>query len=232
MARTAKSTGTSAKKKSATTKSAKTTAKKKSATKSAKTSAKAPAKELAVIGFATPEAWSAWLVEHHATSPGIWMRIAKGGAATQSITYAQAVEVALTWGWIDGQKRKLDDAAWLQQFSRRRARSPWSKLNREKVIALIDAGKMHPPGLAEVERAKGDGRWDKAYDSAKNMGVPDDFAGAIAANPRAAEFFAKLDSRNRYAILWRVHDAKRAETRARRIADFVAMLAKHEKLYP
>jgi uncharacterized protein YdeI (YjbR/CyaY-like superfamily) len=182
--------------------------------------------------FADTEAWSAWLASHHASSRGVWLKIAKKASSTASITYAEALEVALAWGWIDGQKRKLDEASWLQRFTPRAPRSMWSKINREKAIALIAAGKMMPSGLAEVERAKKDGRWDRAYESQRGASVPEDLEAALVKNPRAKKFFATLDSRNRYAILFRVQHAKKAETRARRIAQFVEMLAKGEKLHP
>ena len=154
------------------------------------------------------------------------------GVGQASITYAEAVDVALAWGWIDGQKGKFDEAWWLQKFTPRGSRSMWSKINREKAIALIAAGKMMPSGLAEVERAKKDGRWDRAYESQSRASLPEDLEKALAKNPRAKKFFATLDSRNRYAVLFRVQHAKKAETRARRIAQFVEMLAKGEKLHP
>jgi uncharacterized protein YdeI (YjbR/CyaY-like superfamily) len=184
-----------------------------------------------MVSFADAEEWSAWLASHHQSSRGVWLKIAKKASKTTSITYAEALEVALAWGWIDGQKGKLDDAWWLQRFTPRGARSMWSKINREKVIALIAAGKMMPSGLAEVERAKKDGRWDRAYESQSRASVPEDLERALEKNPRAKDFFATLDARNRYAVLFRVQHAKKAETRARRIAQFVEMLAKGEKLH-
>ncbi len=150
----------------------------------------------------------------------------------RSITYDEALEAALAYGWIDGQKRRLDEQWWLQRFTPRGTRSIWSKVNRERALALMAAGTMRATGLAEVERAKRDGRWDAAYDSPKGATVPADLSKALAAEPRAAAFFATLDSRNRYAVLFRIQTAKRAETRARHIARFVEMLAKGEKLYP
>jgi uncharacterized protein YdeI (YjbR/CyaY-like superfamily) len=169
---------------------------------------------------------------HHASSRGVWLKIAKKGASSASVSYAKALEFALIWGWIDGQKGKLDDAWWLQKFTPRGPKSIWSKINREKVAALIEAGKMKPPGLAEVERAKRDGRWEAAYAPQSRATVPPDLAKALAANPRAARFFETLESRNRYAVLFRIHTAKKAETRAMRIEKFVAMLSRHEKLHP
>jgi uncharacterized protein YdeI (YjbR/CyaY-like superfamily) len=142
------------------------------------------------------------------------------------------VEGALIWGWIDGQKRKNDATTWLQRFTRRTARSPWSKINRDKATALLKAGKLAAPGAAEVERAKRDGRWQQAYDSARTAQVPEDLAQALAVNARAAAFFAKIDGANRYAILWRVQTAKKPETRKKRIASFVFMLSEGETIHP
>ena len=146
----------------------------------------APIDALPVLSFADARAWSRWLASHHASSRGVWLKIAKKGSKSESVTYAEALEVALIWGWIDGQKGKLDDAWWLQRFTPRGPKSIWSKTNREKAVALIEAGKMKPPGLAEVERAKRDGRWEAAYDSQSRATVPPDLAKALAANPRAA----------------------------------------------
>ncbi len=193
---------------------------------------RAPKADPEVISFADAPAWSTWLAAHHASSRGVWLRIAKKGSKSASVTYAGALEVALTWGWIDGQKRKLDDAAWLQRFTPRGPKSIWSKINRDKAVALIEAGRMKPSGLAEVDRAKEDGRWDAAYDSQSKATVPPDLEAALAANTRAAAFFKTLESYNRYAILFRVHTAKKPETRTARIEKFVAMLAKHEKVHP
>jgi len=193
---------------------------------------KAAAKELPVIWFAGTEAWSDWQASNHGSSVGVWLKIAKKASGHASITYAEALNVALAWGWIDGQKGSLDDAWWLQKFTPRGARSMWSKINRDKATALIAAGKMMPSGLAEVERAKKDGRWERAYESQSRASLPEDLEQALAKNPRAAKFFATLDSRNRYAVLFRVQQAKKPETRARRIAQFVEMLAKGEKLHP
>jgi uncharacterized protein YdeI (YjbR/CyaY-like superfamily) len=186
---------------------------------------------LPTLCFATAHAWSVWLASHHASSRGVWLKIAKKGAKSVSVTYAEALEVALTWGWIDGQKGKFDDAWWLQKFTPRGPKSIWSKINREKVAALIEVGSMQPPGLAEVERAKRDGRWQAAYASQSRTTVPPDFAKALAANPSAFRFFETLDSRNRYAILFRVHTAKNPETRVKRIEKFIGMLARGEKLH-
>jgi uncharacterized protein YdeI (YjbR/CyaY-like superfamily) len=182
--------------------------------------------------FAGPEEFRAWLREHHDTSPGIWLKLAKKGSGLTSITYDQAVEVALTFGWIDGQARPGDDTYYLQGFTRRRPQSPWSKRNRERVEALIEAGAMEPSGLAEVERARADGRWDRAYAGPRTAEPPADLLEALAARPAARDVFDTLNSANRFAILYRIQDAKRPETRARRIAKFVDMLERGEKLYP
>jgi uncharacterized protein YdeI (YjbR/CyaY-like superfamily) len=198
----------------------------------ATTAKAAPAGELPTLPFESQRAWETWLAANHASSRGVWLKLAKKAAGVASVTYPEALDVALAWGWIDGQKGSLDDAWWLQKFTPRGAKSVWSKVNREKVQALVDAGKMKPSGLAAVELAKADGRWDAAYDSPSKVTVPEDLAAALAANPRASAFFATLNAANRYAILWRVHTAKKAETRARRIADFVAMLARNEKPHP
>lgn len=180
----------------------------------------------------TAAQWGAWLAEHHGSATGAVLRITKQGKRPPSVTYAEAVDLALAWGWIDGHKRAHDDSAWLQRFTPRRARSTWSKINRDKAEALIRAGKMQPPGLREVERARQDGRWDAAYDSARTSQVPDDLARALAGSKAAAAFFETLDGANRYAILYRVQTARKPETRAARIGKFVAMLAKRETLHP
>lgn len=193
---------------------------------------KAPVQEPPIVSFEKPGAWSDWLASNHASSRGAWLRLFKKGSGIASINYQEALEVALIWGWIDSHKKSYDETSWLQKFSPRGPRSIWSKINREKVLALIAAGKMQPPGLEEVERAKRDGRWEAAYDSQSRATVPDDLAAAFKANPRAAAFFETLNSTNRYAVLFRIHNAKKPETRARRIAQFVEMLARHEKLYP
>jgi uncharacterized protein YdeI (YjbR/CyaY-like superfamily) len=185
-----------------------------------------------VVAFGDARAWSDWLSAHHAVSPGVWLKIAKKAGGVASVSYAEAVEAALAWGWIDGQKQRFDDAAWLQRFTPRGPKSVWSKINREKALALIAAGAMHPPGLAAVERARGDGRWDAAYEPASRATVPDDLAAALERIPRAAAFFATIDSANRYAVLWRVQTATKPETRAARIVKLVEMLARRETLHP
>jgi len=191
-----------------------------------------PADSLPVVSFEDTNAWDAWLTAHAADSPGLWLKIAKKGSAGRSISYSDALDVALCHGWIDGQKGRLDDEYWLQRFTPRKPGSKWSKINTERAAALIESGRMRPAGLREVERAQGDGRWEQAYESQSRVTVPEDLARALAANQRARAFFATLDSRNRYAILYRIGTAKRPETRAKRIDAFVAMLSEHKKIYP
>jgi uncharacterized protein YdeI (YjbR/CyaY-like superfamily) len=187
---------------------------------------------LPTLSFRGADAFAEWLADHHASSPGVWLKLAKKNAGVPSVSYAEAVEVALSWGWIDGQKQAHDERHWLQKFTPRGARSLWSKLNRDKATALIAAKKMMAPGLAEIERAKRDGRWAAAYDSPKSSTVPADLQAALDGNARARRAWATIDSANRYAILWRVQTAKKAETRARRIAELVAMLGRGELLHP
>jgi len=188
--------------------------------------------DLPVLEFADRDALAAWFAREHEDSAGFWLKIAKkGGGAAATVTYAEAIDVALCFGWIDGQKRGLDDDHWLQRFTPRRPRSPWSKINREKAEALIAAGAMAPAGLAEVQRAQADGRWERAYAGQRTATVAPDLQAALDAEPRAAAFFAQLDAANRYAIIWRVEEAKRPETRARRIEKYIRMLAAGEKLH-
>jgi uncharacterized protein YdeI (YjbR/CyaY-like superfamily) len=203
---------------------------KKAAAKTAD-AAEVPKGELPTLAFADSRAFSTWLAANHATSRGVWLRLAKKASGGPSVTYAEAIGVALAWGWIDGQKRLGDETSWLQKFSPRSARSKWSKINRDKATALIAAGAMRPPGLAEVERAQRDGRWAAAYDAPSRAAVPEDLAAALAANLRAAAFFATLDAANRYSVLFRIQTPKKPETRAKRIEQFVAMLARHEKIH-
>jgi uncharacterized protein YdeI (YjbR/CyaY-like superfamily) len=191
-----------------------------------------PSDPLPVMAFESPQAWDAWLAAHAAGSPGLWLKIAKKGAAGQSVSYSEALDVALCHGWIDGQKGRHDDDYWLQRFTPRKPGSNWSKINTERAAALIAAGRMRPAGLRQVEQAQADGRWERAYQSQARITVPDDLARALAANPRAGEFFATLDGTNRYAVLYRITSAKRPETRAKRIDTFVAMLSEHKKIYP
>lgn len=186
---------------------------------------------LPVQHFARQEDWANWLTENHESSLGVWLQLAKKGCDVQSVSYDEAVEVALCFGWIDGQKQAHSEQFWLQKFTRRSEKSIWSKINREKALVLIKARKMEPAGLQEVERAKNDGRWDAAYDSASKATIPSDFQSALNSNTQARNFFATLDSRNRYAILFRIQTAKKAETRAKKITQFVEMLERHEKVH-
>jgi len=183
-----------------------------------------------VLFFATPAKLEAWIDEHGEDSDGIWLKFAKKDSGIESVVYAEAVEIALSYGWIDGQAKRHDDHHYLQRFTPRRSRSKWSKINREKAERLMAEGRMRPAGLREVERAKEDGRWDEAYDSPSTATVPDDFRAALDAEPAAAEFFASLGSTRRYSFLYRITDAKRPETRAKRIAEYVELLARGETL--
>jgi uncharacterized protein YdeI (YjbR/CyaY-like superfamily) len=184
------------------------------------------------LTFATQEEWEAWLENNGSTASGVWLRLAKKSAAEPTISYAQALESALCYGWIDGQKKAENEHYFVQRFTPRRARSIWSKINTAKAEALIASGRMRPAGLLEVDRAKGDGRWDAAYSSASTSTIPDDLQQALDANPKAREFFLTLNSTNRYAILFRIQTVKKAETRARKIAQYIEMLGKGEKLHP
>lgn len=183
-----------------------------------------------VLFFATPAKLEAWIDEHGEDSDGIWLKFAKKDSGIESVVYAEAVEIALSYGWIDGQAKRHDDHHYLQRFTPRRPRSKWSKINREKAERLMAESRMRPAGLREVERAKEDGRWDEAYDSPSTATVPDDFRAALDAEPAAAEFFASLGSTRRYSFLYRITDAKRPETRAKRIAEYVELLARGETL--
>ena len=185
------------------------------------------------MSFADQEGWRTWLADNHASTPeGVWLRIAKKASGIESVDHPQALDVALCFGWIDGQRKGVDDTHYVQRFTPRRPRSVWSKINRTKVEALIASGDMQPAGLAEIEKAKADGRWDAAYDGHRASTVPDDLAAAFAENPAAGAFFATLDSANRYAILYRLQTAKKPETRARRLAQFVEMLSEQRTIHP
>jgi uncharacterized protein YdeI (YjbR/CyaY-like superfamily) len=180
--------------------------------------------EQPVVFFATPEDLESWLEKHHSSSDGVWLKFAKKGSGIRSVVYAEALEAALCFGWIDGQARRLDELHYLQRFTPRRARSKWSKINREKAERLIEQGRMRPAGLEEIERARADGRWDEAYDSAATATVPADFQASLDAEPAAKAFFETLSKSKRYSFLYRIEDAKRPETRAKRIAAYVALL--------
>ena len=183
------------------------------------------------VECANAASWTRWLERHHASAAGVWLRIAKKDSGIASIDHPAALEEALCWGWIDGQRKSDDAQYFLQRFTPRTRRSIWSQINRAKVLKLIDEGRMQPAGLAEIERAKADGRWDAAYEGVAAATVPPDLQAALDANKKAAKFFATLDSRNRFAVLFRTQGAKKPETRARRIAQFVEMLAKGEKIH-
>ena len=194
--------------------------------------AKREENELPVLPFESEAAWERWLRKHHASARGVWIKFAKKNSGVPSVTYAQALDVALCHGWIDGQANPYDAAFYLQRFTPRRPKSKWSKINCGHVARLIAAGRMQPAGLKQIEAAKADGRWDAAYDSSRTATVPDDLRTALEANPRASANFETLNRQNRYAILYRIQDAKRPETRAKRIAGFIAMLEKGEKIHP
>jgi uncharacterized protein YdeI (YjbR/CyaY-like superfamily) len=181
--------------------------------------------------FASKAEFAAWMEAHHADTPHVWIKFAKKGSGVASVANPEALDVALCYGWIDGIRKSLDDTYYLQRYTPRRARSKWSQVNVAKVAALIESGEMRPAGLAEIERAKADGRWDAAYPSPSRITVPEDLQAKLDKDPEAAASFAALDSTNRYAILYRLHDAKRPETRARRLAEFVAMLKRGERLH-
>jgi uncharacterized protein YdeI (YjbR/CyaY-like superfamily) len=184
------------------------------------------------LPFADAAAFEAWLDEHHGASDGIWIKFAKQASGIRSVTYKEVLPVALAYGWIDGQVKRIDDDWYRQRWTPRRARSVWSKINRAAAERMIEQGEMKPAGFAEVERAKADGRWERAYDSPTTATVPDDLRAALDDHPAAAKFFAELDGINRYAILHRIQNVKRAETRARKIAEYVAMLARGETIHP
>ncbi len=191
-----------------------------------------PAAELRILTFESDQAWEEWLEEHHTASPGVWMKIAKKASGIETAAYPAVLDTAICFGWIDGQRRACDERYFLQRFTPRRRGSKWSRINRDKATKLIAEGRMRPAGLAEVEQAREDGRWDAAYEPPSKIAVPDDLQRAFDRNPKAAAFFTTLDSQNRYAVLYRIQDAKRPETRARRIDQFVAMLNAGTKVYP
>ena len=176
--------------------------------------------------------WETWLGKNAGSSKGLWLRVAKKSSKLRSLTYSEALESALCFGWIDGQKKGYDDESWLQRFTPRGPRSIWSKINRANALKLIESGRMKPSGLAAVDRARESGRWDEAYDSHKTALPPRDFQIALNKTPRARAFFATLNSQNRYAILFRIQTARKPETRQKRIGQFVQMLANHKTLYP
>ncbi|HEX5436784.1 MAG TPA: YdeI/OmpD-associated family protein [Gemmatimonadaceae bacterium] len=185
-----------------------------------------------VLLFTDQAAWRAWLDTHHATTQGVWLQLAKKASALTSVSYAEALDAALCYGWIDGQKKARDADSWLQKFTPRGPRSIWSKKNRDAAEALIKRRRMKPAGVAAVKSAQRDGRWERAYEGQSSAAVPADLQAALDAHPEAKAFFATIKSHNRYAILFRIQTAKRAETRARRIEQFIAMLERHETVHP
>ncbi len=188
--------------------------------------------DLPIIPFASQGDWELWLQAQHATAKGLWLKIAKKGSKADSVTYDEALQSALCYGWIDGQKGACDEQFWLQRFTPRGPRSRWSRINRDKATDLLDQGRMKPAGLEQVRRARRDGRWDAAYEGQRAATVPDDLQRELDSNPEAKAFFATLERTNRYAILYRLEDAKKPETRARRLAKYIAMLGAHERLHP
>ncbi|MCU1556574.1 MAG: hypothetical protein JWN09_569 [Microbacteriaceae bacterium] len=189
------------------------------------------ADQLEVLRFDAPDVFREWLAEHQDSTPGLWVTITKKGSQVVNLTYDQALDVALEYGWIDGQTRRLDDDSYLQRFTPRRPQSPWSLRNRRAAEAMIAEGRMTPRGLAEVERARADGRWDRAYEGSSTAEPHPDFLAALDRNPAASEFYATLNSQNRFAIYYRIQAVKREETRARKIEAFVEKLARGEKFY-
>jgi uncharacterized protein YdeI (YjbR/CyaY-like superfamily) len=187
---------------------------------------------LPAIAFSSPEAWERWLDENHGSSDGVWIKIAKKQAGVQSVRYPEVLECALCFGWIDGRREALDERHFLQRFTPRRPRSRWSRINRDTAERLITEGRMRPAGIAEVQRARADGRWEAAYEGQRRIAVPEDLQRELDARPSARAFFAELSSQNRYAILYRLQDARRPQTRARRLKQFVAMLEAGETLHP
>ncbi len=190
------------------------------------------ADDLPIIAFATQQDWEAWLKERHADTKGLWLKLAKNNTGILSLSYAEALECALCYGWIDGQKAAFDDQYWLQKFTPRGPKSIWSKVNCDKATALLAEGRMQPAGRQQMERAQADGRWEAAYESQSKITVPADFQSELDKNEQAQEFFHTLNSVNRYAILFRIQTAKRPETRSARIQKFIAMLSQRQKIYP
>jgi len=187
--------------------------------------------DLSILPFANRKKWADWLAKQHDKSPGVWMKLAKRDSGIASVTYEEALDVALCYGWIDGQKKGFDDKYWLQKFTPRGPKSIWSKINTEKAEKLIKSGAMKSAGLKAIEAAKKDGRWDAAYASQKNISIPEDFQAALEKNKKAKDFFATLKSSERYSFLFRIQTAKKAETRAKRIQQFIEMLEKNEKFH-
>src|ERR1700730_2699356 len=190
------------------------------------------ANDLPILPFETWQDWEEWLKERHADSNGVWLKIAKKESRLPTVTYAEALDSALCYGWIDGQKAAFDERYWLQKFTPRRPKSGWSKVNCDKVAALMAQGRMQPAGIRQVELAKADGRWDLAYDSQSKITIPEDFQSELDRNQEAQAFFSTLNSVNRYAVLHRIQIAKKPETRSALIQKYIEMLSNHQKLYP
>lgn len=188
--------------------------------------------DLAVLSFEKQQDWEAWLAEHHADMKGVWLKIAKKDTNISSVNYSDALDSALCYGWIDGQKAAYDEQYWLQKFTPRGAKSIWSKVNCARAEALIAANRMQPAGMQQIERARADGRWDAAYEGQSKITVPLDLQRELDNNQKAQDFFNTLDSANRYAVLFRIHTAKKPETRTARIQKFVEMLEKGQKIHP
>lgn len=188
--------------------------------------------KLPIILFENQQDWEQWLSEHYADSDGIWLKLARKATGIPSVNYSDALDSALCYGWIDGQKAAFDDQYWLQKFTPRRPKSIWSKMNCVRAEALMAQGRMQPAGLKQMELAKADGRWDLAYESQSRITIPADFQSELDKNPQAKEFFSTLDSANRYAILFRIHNAKKPETRTARINKFIEMLSNNQAIHP
>lgn len=187
---------------------------------------------LPIVLFVSQGAWEQWLDTYHERSEGIWVKISKKDSRETTVSYSEALEVALCYGWIDGQKKSYDQDMWLQKFTPRRPKSVWSKINVDKAMQLVASGRMKPRGMNEVNAAKEDGRWGAAYDSQRNFTIPDDFQIELEKNEQAKSFFETLNRQNRYAICYRIQTARKPETRRARIDKFVEMLANHQKLHP
>ncbi len=188
-------------------------------------------KDYPILSFSSATEWEKWLHKNHAESDGIWLRFFKKDSGVSSVKYAEALDGALAYGWIDGQLKKYDEKSWLHKFTPRRSKSMWSKRNTEHIARLIKAGKMQPAGLKQVAAAKNDGRWEKAYESPGKMAMPTDFLEKLSKNKKAQAFFDTLSKSNTYAIAWRLHSVKKVETREKRLKDILAMLAQGKKFY-
>jgi uncharacterized protein YdeI (YjbR/CyaY-like superfamily) len=185
-----------------------------------------------IVAFPSAKHWERWLAKNHKRSAGVWLRFFKKGSGVASVTHAEALSIALCYGWIDGQLKKHDAESWLHRFTPRRPKGVWSKRNRALVEQLTKAGKMRPAGMKEVAAAKADGRWGKAYDSPSKMTVPDDFLKALSRDKKARKVFETLNKANTYAIAWRLQTAKRPETREKRMKGIIEMLSQGKRFHP